>query len=96
MVGISYPGITQLFVAQTRPPHLAAITPLSVLDDTYDTLYPGGIFNNGFALRLGEGPPGRRPARDPPAGSGVGPQAHRRRRRDLPRQPGAAAADRPT
>ena len=50
MVGISYPGITQLFVASTRPPHLAAITPLSVIDDTYDTLYPGGIFNNGFAL----------------------------------------------
>ena len=36
MVGISYPGLTQLFVAATRPPHLAAITPLSVLDDTYD------------------------------------------------------------
>jgi predicted acyl esterase len=50
MVGISFPGITQLFVARTRPPHLAAITPLSVFDDTYDTLYPGGIFNNGFAL----------------------------------------------
>jgi predicted acyl esterase len=50
MVGISYPGITQLFVAQTRPPHLAAITPLSVIDDTFATLYPGGIFNNGFAL----------------------------------------------
>jgi predicted acyl esterase len=50
MVGISYPGITQLFVAQTRPPHLAAITPLSVLDDTYATLYPGGIPNNGFAF----------------------------------------------
>jgi predicted acyl esterase len=50
MVGISFPGITQLYVAKTRPPHLAAITPLSVFDDTYDTLYPGGIFNNGFAL----------------------------------------------
>lgn len=50
MVGISFPGITQLFVAKTQPPHLSAITPLSVLDDTYDTLYPGGIFNNGFAL----------------------------------------------
>jgi predicted acyl esterase len=50
MVGISFSGITQLFVAKTRPPHLAAITPLSVFDDTYDTLYPGGIFNNGFAL----------------------------------------------
>jgi len=50
MIGKSYPGITQLFVAKTQPPHLSAITPLSVLDDTYDTLYPGGIFNNGFAL----------------------------------------------
>jgi predicted acyl esterase len=50
MVGISFPGITQLFVARTQPPHLAAITPLSVFDDTYHTLYPGGIFNNGFAL----------------------------------------------
>ena len=50
MVGISFPGITQLFVARTQPPHLAAITPLSVIDDTYATLYPGGIFNNGFAL----------------------------------------------
>jgi predicted acyl esterase len=50
MVGISFPGITQLFVARTRPPHLAAITPLSVFDDTDTTLYPGGIFNDGFAL----------------------------------------------
>ena len=50
MVGISYPGIMQLFVAATRPPHLAAITPLSVFDDPYrGTLYPGGILNNGFA-----------------------------------------------
>jgi predicted acyl esterase len=54
MVGISYPGITQLFVAGTRPPHLAAITPLSVLDDTYWTLYPGGILNTGFAVPWGE------------------------------------------
>ena len=51
MVGISYPGITQLFVAATQPPHLAAITPLSALDDTRATLYPGGIFNDGFALQ---------------------------------------------
>jgi len=51
MVGISYPGITQLFVAATRPPHLAAITPLSVIDDTYrGVLYPGGILNTGFAV----------------------------------------------
>ena len=51
MVGISYPGITQLFVARTRPPHLAAITPLSVIDDTHATLFPGGIANNGFAFQ---------------------------------------------
>jgi uncharacterized protein len=51
MVGVSYPGITQLFVAQTRPPSLVAITPLSVLDDSYTAnLYPGGILNTGFAV----------------------------------------------
>src|SRR5713101_7923311 len=55
MVGISYSGISQLFVAQARPPHLAAITPLSVIDDTFrGTLYPGGIFNDGFARSWGK------------------------------------------
>jgi predicted acyl esterase len=55
MVGISYPGISQLFVAQTEPPDLAAIAPLSTIADTYrSTLYPGGIFNNGFALSWAE------------------------------------------
>jgi uncharacterized protein len=50
MMGISYGGISQLFTAQTRPPDLAAITPLSVIDNTQTTLYPGGILNTGFAL----------------------------------------------
>ena len=51
MVGVSYPGISQLFVAQTQPPSLAAITPLSVIADSYlSTLYPGGILNTGFAV----------------------------------------------
>src|SRR5438477_2338316 len=50
MMGISYGGISQLFVAATRPPSLAGITPLSVIDDTATTLYPGGILNTGFAL----------------------------------------------
>lgn len=51
MVGISYSGISQLYVASTQPPSLAAITPLSVLDDaTRFTLSPGGILNTGFAL----------------------------------------------
>jgi predicted acyl esterase len=50
LVGISFSGITQLFTAGTRPPHLAAIAPLSVTDDIYTgTGYPGGIFNSGFA-----------------------------------------------
>ena len=51
MVGVSYPGISQLFVGQTRPPSLAAITPFSVLaDSSISTLYPGGILNTGFAV----------------------------------------------
>ncbi len=50
MTGLSYPGITQLFVAKTQPPSLAAITPLSVIGNTATTLVPGGILNNGFAL----------------------------------------------
>jgi predicted acyl esterase len=51
MVGISYPGISQLFVAQTRPPSLAAITPLSVIDDSYQgVIYPGGLLNTGFGV----------------------------------------------
>jgi hypothetical protein len=50
LVGLSYPGISQLFVAQLQPPSLAAIAPLSVIADTgRGTLYPGGILNNGFA-----------------------------------------------
>ncbi len=50
MMGISYGGISQLFTAQTDPPHLAAISPLSVIDQTQTTLYPGGILNTGFAV----------------------------------------------
>jgi predicted acyl esterase len=50
MAGISFSGISQLFVAGTRPPHLSAIAPMSVTDDLYTaTGYPGGIFNSGFA-----------------------------------------------
>ncbi|GAC1420502.1 MAG: hypothetical protein NVSMB57_14490 [Actinomycetota bacterium] len=50
MLGISYGGISQLFTAQLQPPSLAAITPLSVLDTTATTLYPGGVLNTGFAV----------------------------------------------
>lgn len=48
MVGLSYSGITQLFVAATRPPGLAAITPLSVIEDPWQMSWPGGIYNAGF------------------------------------------------
>lgn len=55
MVGLSYPGISQLFVAQLQPPSLAAIAPLAVIADTgRGTLYPGGILNNGFATDWAE------------------------------------------
>jgi predicted acyl esterase len=50
MMGISYGGISQLFTAQLQPPSLAAISPLSVIDATQTTLYPGGVLNTGFAV----------------------------------------------
>ncbi|OJU94619.1 MAG: hypothetical protein BGO23_04300 [Solirubrobacterales bacterium 67-14] len=50
MGGISFSGISELFTAGTNPPHLAAVSPLSVTDDVYQgTGFPGGIFNKGFA-----------------------------------------------
>ncbi len=55
MMGISYGGISQLFAAQLDPPDLAAIAPLSVIDATATTLYPGGILNTGFAVAWAEG-----------------------------------------
>jgi uncharacterized protein len=54
MMGISYGGISQLFTAQTRPKGLEAIAPLSVIDATATTLYPGGIRNDGFAVAWAE------------------------------------------
>lgn len=55
MAGLSYPGISQLFVAQSNPPSLAAIAPLSVIAHTADsTMRPGGITNDGFAINWAE------------------------------------------
>jgi uncharacterized protein len=54
MLGISYGAISQLFTAQTRPPDLEAIAPLSTIDATATTLYPGGILNTGFAVAWAE------------------------------------------
>jgi uncharacterized protein len=69
LVGISFSGISQLFTAGAQPPHLAAITPLSVTDDIYSgTGFPGGIFNNGFAQSwLNERQEHARPAPEPGA-----------------------------
>ena len=50
MVGKSYPGITQLFVAAERPRGLASIVPGHVFGDLYrDVPFPGGILNATFA-----------------------------------------------
>jgi uncharacterized protein len=54
MLGISYGGISQLFTAQLRPPDLEAIAPLSTIDATATTLYPGGVLNTGFAVAWAE------------------------------------------
>jgi putative CocE/NonD family hydrolase len=49
-VGKSYPGITQLFTANTAPPSLVAIAPGHYFADVYrDVAFPGGIFNYAFA-----------------------------------------------
>ena len=53
MIGISFPGISQLFVAAEQPPSLAAITPLAVISGVDTTMAPGGILNNGFAIEWG-------------------------------------------
>ena len=48
MVGISFSGYSQIGVAATHPPHLAAIAPMSFTGNLYDIAHPGGIFNDGF------------------------------------------------
>jgi len=68
MLGISYGGISQLFTAQEQPPDLEAIAPVSVIDATATTLYPGGILNNGFAVAWAE----QRQQNAEPAGPGMG------------------------
>ncbi|NLT69159.1 MAG: CocE/NonD family hydrolase [Verrucomicrobiaceae bacterium] len=52
----SWPGLTQLYVASTRPPSLDAIVAGSVVGDLYrDVFYPGGIENVGFGHIWGAG-----------------------------------------
>ena len=68
MMGISYGGISQLFTAATQPPSLAAITPISLIDQVQTTLYPGGILNTGFAFNWAK----ERAKEAKPAGPGQG------------------------
>ncbi|MGY6631356.1 MAG: CocE/NonD family hydrolase [Wenzhouxiangella sp.] len=50
LIGKSYPGISQLFVAATRPPSLDALVPGHVIGEFYrDVAYPGGVLNFAFA-----------------------------------------------
>src|SRR2546421_11025890 len=75
MMGISYGGISQLFTAQLQPPDLEAIAPLSVIDATATTLYPGGILNTGFAVAWAQ----QRQQEALPAGPNAGqPYAYKR------------------
>ena len=56
MVGLSYGGISQLFVAATRPPSLSAITPLSVHRQHRDDAVPGRDPQHRLRALVGEGP----------------------------------------
>src|SRR5258706_14420057 len=56
MMGISYGGISQLFVGATNPPSLAGIAPLSVIDNTATTVYPRGVLNTGVAVARAQDP----------------------------------------
>jgi predicted acyl esterase len=50
MWGWSWDGITQLGIAEQRPPHLDAISPIMVTTDFYrDVIYPGGVNNAYFS-----------------------------------------------
>ena len=78
--------------AQTQPPHLRAITPLSVIADTFrSTLYPGGILNDRLRRELGHRSGRARPSR--PRTSGCKNRISGRRH-DVRGQPDAAAAER--
>ncbi len=68
MLGISYGAISQLFTAQLDPPDLEAIAPLSTIDATASTLYPGGDLNTGFAVAWAQ----QRQAEAEPAGPNSG------------------------
>ncbi len=56
MAGVSYGGISQLFVGATRPPHLAAITPaVGDRQHRHDVL-PGRLPQHRLRPAVGPGP----------------------------------------
>ena len=63
MMGISYGGISQLFTAQTQPPSLAAISPLSRDRPDADDALPGRRPQHGLRGRVGQAAPARGAAR---------------------------------
>ena len=68
LVGISFSGFSQIGVAATHPPHLAAIAPMSFTGNLYEVAHPGGIFNDGFGSTwMAERVANARPAPDPGA-----------------------------
>jgi putative CocE/NonD family hydrolase len=52
MIGVSYPGHTQILVAAQHPKGLRAISPSAITMSTYDdVVWPGGIYNVAFVSR---------------------------------------------
>ena len=90
MVGLSYPGLSQLFVAQYRPPGLKAITPMSVIEEDVSVdVVSRRNSQRGFRKVVDR----RSPGRGPPTGGRVRPGARRRRRSGLRRQSAAQVTD---
>ena len=89
MVGISFPGICQLFVASTQPPSLAAITPLAVISRRRHHDEPGRHPQRRLRDRVGHA--GARQA--DPYGHGWEQEQRRRRRHRLRGEPAPALAE---
>ena len=56
MWGVSYPGVTALATAATRPPHLKAIVPIHATSDLYRGVVSLGGTASGFWMRADWGP----------------------------------------
>ena len=56
MWGVSYPGITSLSTAATRPPHLKAIVPIHATSDLHRGVVSLGGTGSGFWMRADWGP----------------------------------------